>query len=109
MKYLKVIAFTHKHTSLKNLGKLIINEELLLSTLQLIKTKFNIFEIFYLSTCNRVEFVFTSDEAINQAYITRFIGSIYPQLDNELVRTIAEQASIYTNNDALNHLLRVSC
>lgn len=57
LKYLKVIAFTHKHVDIKELGKFVICNDTLQGRLQNVKDKFNISEIFYIGTCNRVEFV----------------------------------------------------
>lgn len=91
------------------MGKLIIANDLLQSKLQSIKIQFNISEIFYVSTCNRVEFVFISNDTINQAYTTKFIGNLYPEIAEDTLHPLAKQAAIYEGIDALNHLLRVSC
>jgi len=107
--YLKVIAFTHKHTDLKDLGKLIISDDLLETRLQTIKAKFDILEICYISTCNRVEFVFTTSEVVDHVYVTNFIRSFDFAIPEERLEEFSKQASIYENVEAFNHLLRVSC
>ena len=57
---IKTIAFTHKTTDLNDIGKLYIDEldrkEKLSKLLPL-----GIKEIYYLATCNRVEFTFVDD------------------------------------------------
>src|SRR5690606_41926978 len=58
LKNLKVIAFTHKHVDLKYLGNLVICNEESESRLINLKNSVDIPEIFYVGTCNRVEFVF---------------------------------------------------
>lgn len=73
MKYLKVIAFTHKYVDLKDLGKFVICNECLESSLESVKAKFDIPEILYLGTCNRVEFVFRAEQSLDSQANKDFI------------------------------------
>lgn len=109
MKYLKVIAFTHKQIELKELGKLVICQENLTDKLQLIKTQFHIPEIFYLATCNRVEFIMATNEAVDKAFAEKFISALDMGLCSDHMGVFLQGASIYEDNEALNHLLRTSC
>ncbi len=109
MKYLKVIAFTHKQIELKELGKLVICEENLTGKLQQVKADFGIAEIFYLATCNRVEFVMVTPQLIDKAFATKFIEALNIGLCAKYMGTFVDAASIYEGRDALNHLLRMSC
>ena len=109
MKYLKVIAFTHKQIDLKDLGKFVICNESLESSLESVRQKFDIPEIFYIGTCNRVEFVFTSDQSLTNEFVRGFIQALNLPVSDDQVQSFAEQVSIYEDVDALNHLLRISC
>lgn len=109
MKYLKVIAFTHKQIDLKDLGKFVICNETLGSSLESVMQKFDIPEIFYLGTCNRVEFIFTSNQNLTNEFVRGFILALNLPVSDEQVQAFAEQVSIYEDIDALNHLLRISC
>lgn len=109
MEYLKIIAFTHKQTELKDLGKLVIPDNLLAITLESIKNQFNISEIFYLSTCNRIEFVFTTSQAIDSSFVAQLIAHLDLDLSADCIRSFSEQAGIYQGTQAMQHLLRVSC
>jgi glutamyl-tRNA reductase len=109
LKYLKVIAFTHKQIELKELGKLVICEENLTGKLQQVKADFGIAEIFYLATCNRVEFVMVTPQLIDKAFATKFIEALNIGLCAKYMGTFVDAASIYEGRDALNHLLRMSC
>jgi glutamyl-tRNA reductase len=109
LKYLKVIAFTHKQIELKELGKLVICEENLTGKLQQVKTDFGIDEIFYLATCNRVEFVMVTPQLVDKAFATKFIEALNIGLCAKYMGTFVDAASIYEGRDALNHLLRMSC
>lgn len=109
MKYLKVIAFTHKQIDLKDLGKFVICNESLESSLESVRRKFDIPEIFYIGTCNRVEFVFTADQNLSNEFVRGFIQALNLPVSNEQVEAFADQVSVYEDVEALNHLLRISC
>jgi glutamyl-tRNA reductase len=109
LKYLKIIAFTHKQIDLKDLGKFVICNESLESSLESVRHKFDIPEIFYIGTCNRVEFVFTADQDLSNEFVRGFIQALNLPVSAEQVQAFAEQVSIYEDVEALNHLLRISC
>ncbi len=109
MKYLKVIAFTHKQIELKELGRLVICQENLTDKLQQVKTQFGISEIFYLATCNRVEFVMITPHLVDKAFAKDFIGALNMGLCSISTGTFLDAASIYEGAEALEHLLRTSC
>ena len=106
MKNLKVIAFTHKKVDLKDLGKLVISDELIESYLLSLKNQLAISEIFYISTCNRIEFVFTHEEALIPSFVETFLCTLSVGAD---IARLASQAVVYESVEALNHLFRVSC
>ncbi len=109
MKDLKVIAFTHKHIDIKELGKFVICNETLEGRLQNVKLKFDIPEIFYIGTCNRVEFVFTTSLIIDQDFLKAFIRTLNFCVPEEMLEDFSKQVSVYESEEALNHLLRISC
>jgi glutamyl-tRNA reductase len=109
LKYLKVIAFTHKYVDLKDLGKFVICNECLASSLESVKAKFDIPEIFYLGTCNRVEFVFTAEQSLDSNFVKDFILTLNLPVSEDQVDTFVNQVVVYEDVEALNHLLRISC
>ena len=109
MKYLKVIAFTHKQIELKEIGRLVVCQENLTEKLQQVKTQFGIPEIFYLATCNRVEFVMTTPQVVDKDFAKRFIEAFNTELCENSLSTFMEGASIYEDQEAMVHLLRTSC
>jgi len=109
LKYLKVIAFTHKQIELKELGKLVICQENLTDKLQRIKTEFHIAEIFYVATCNRVEFIMAANRVVDKAFAEQFINALDIGICSKYMGIFMDGASIYEDNEALNHLLRTSC
>lgn len=109
MEYLKIIAFTHKQIDLKALGKLVICEHTLDDRLRNIQSELNIREIFYVGTCNRVEFVFTSTAELDKNFISRFLHVLDMGLPEEYMEQFIENVSVYEKTQAFNHLLRTSC
>lgn len=109
MKYLKVIAFTHKQVELKELGKLVVCQDSLLPKLRQVKDQFNIPEIFYLATCNRVAFIMATEQVVDKAFACKFIEAMEMGLCSHHTNLFVEAASIYEDHEALNHLLRTSC
>ena len=109
MKYLKVIAFTHKQIDLKELGEFVICNETLDDRLRTIKAKFDIPEIFYLGTCNRVEFVFCASQSLSPEFVKDFIRTLNFRLPENKLEDFSKRISVYEDAEALNHLLRISC
>ena len=64
-----VIAATHKKFSLAEIGKLHIDDVSVKDTLTQLKTELHLKELVYLSTCNRVEFLFTTKKTVNKAFL----------------------------------------
>ncbi|MGZ3872883.1 MAG: glutamyl-tRNA reductase [Mucilaginibacter sp.] len=109
MKYLKVIAFTHKQIELKELGKLVICQENLTDKLHRAKAQFGISEIFYLATCNRVEFVMLTSQVVDKDFAKKFMSALDMGLCSISTDIFLDAASIYEDREALEHLLRTSC
>lgn len=109
MKYLKVIAFTHKQIDLKQLGCLVLCNDAVQNRLEIVKSTFDIPEIFYLSTCNRVEFIFTAEQPLDKDFVRDFLSVLHgSQMLSEQLEMVVENCLVYEKEDALNHLMRVS-
>lgn len=109
MKNLKVIAFTHKQVDLKDLGNLVICNEQLEDRLITLKNTFDIPEIFYIGTCNRVEFVFYGHHELTSDFVLKFLKELNFCVPDEQLCCYMNQATTYEGTEALNHLMRVSC
>jgi len=109
LKFLKVIAFTHKQIELKDLGKLVVCQENITPMLRNVRHLFDIPEIFYLATCNRVEFVMATSQQVDKDFAKKFIGALNMGLCPYYMDTILDGVSIYEDQEALTHLLRTSC
>jgi len=109
LEYLKILAFTHKQIDLKSLGKLVICEQTLDDRLKNIQKVLDVKEIFYIGTCNRVEFVFTSKHELDRDFISRFLTELNMGLPEEYMDQFMKGVSVYEQVEAFNHLLRTSC
>jgi glutamyl-tRNA reductase len=109
LKNLKVLAFTHKHVELKDLGNLVICNEELESRLMNLKHNLDIPEVFYIGTCNRVEFVFYGAHDLTNEFIAQFMEKLNFCVPQERLQCYLGQVNKYEGMDALNHLLRMSC
>ena len=109
MEYLKILAFTHKQIDLKSLGKLVICDETLDDRMKNIQKELDVKEIFYIGTCNRVEFVFTTGKELDRNFILRFLTVLNMGLPEEYMDKFIENVSVYEQVEAFNHLLRTSC
>jgi glutamyl-tRNA reductase len=109
LEYLKILAFTHKQIDLKSLGKLVICEQTLDDRLRNIQAELGVKEIFYIGTCNRVEFVFTSAHEVDREFIFRFLTVLNMGLPQEYMDQFVDNVSVYEQVEAFNHLLRTSC
>ncbi|MBE8719469.1 glutamyl-tRNA reductase [Sphingobacterium pedocola] len=109
MKNLKVIAFTHRHVDLKDLGNLVICNEELDSRLINLKNNLDIPEIFYIATCNRVEFVFYGAHELTDDFIANFMDKMNFCVPSERLHCYLGQVNRYAGIEALNHLFRMSC
>ncbi|WP_231425119.1 MULTISPECIES: glutamyl-tRNA reductase [Pedobacter] len=109
MEYLKVIAFTHHHIDLKSLGKLVICDQSLDSRLKNLQAELPVSEIFYIGTCNRVEFVFLTKEKTDKEFVTKFLTVLDMGLPAEFMERFLDNVTVYENEEAFNHLLRTSC
>jgi glutamyl-tRNA reductase len=109
LKHLKVIAFTHKQIDLKQLGCLVLNDETLDQKLHLVKEKYHIAELFYLATCNRVEFVFTAEQNLDKKFVKCFLNSLHDNcLTSTQIDLLVADCCTYQNEAALNYLMRVA-
>jgi len=106
---LRVIAFTHKHVDLKDLGNLVICNEELENRLAGLKNALDIPEIFYIGTCNRVEFVFCGEHELTDGFIADFMSRMNFCVPADRLPCYLNQVTRYSGLDALAHLFRMSC
>jgi glutamyl-tRNA reductase len=108
LKEFRVIAFTHRNTPLDQVGKFHIDELERVYRLSSLKAELNISEIVFLSTCNRVEFIFRSSETLNEEYTLHFLRTLYPHFSQDEIQYSGQKALLFSGKPAAEHLFRVA-
>ncbi len=105
---IKILAFTHKLTDINDIGKLHIEEGELKERLNFLKSAANLKELFYLSTCNRVEFLIINEEEIDDNFLKKFFNAFNPDWNNEDIKWAVNCAQQFQGVKALNHMFSVA-
>ncbi len=108
MKEFKVIAFTHRQTPLDQVGRYHIDPDLRVSKLQNLKEIMQLDELLYLSTCNRVEFVFLTELCFDQDFLIRFFQTLSPTWSSDDISITLSQAQLMEGEQAIRHLFHVA-
>ncbi|NBU35411.1 MAG: glutamyl-tRNA reductase [Bacteroidetes bacterium] len=106
----KIITLSHHQTNLRDLGKFVLPEleDILVDLLFKAKEKFNIQEIFYVSTCNRVMFLLYGETNLDIKSVIPFYHHFLPNLTETDNQILKENIKIFYGLDAVNHLLNVA-
>lgn len=99
-----IIAITHRNLSLGEIGEFHLDESRRESVLRQLKNVCGLDELMYLSTCNRVEFLFTANIQIDRAFVNYFLS----QFTGKPADTVAEACEFYSGEEALRHILNVA-
>jgi len=101
-----ILAFTHKYVEISDIGKFHREGEKLKSLLEDCKNQCRIDELVYLSTCNRVEFIFFTEEKVNEAFLKKFF-SAFLQTKKSEIKWAQSHVKTYHAVEALRHLFNV--
>ncbi|MBM3454517.1 MAG: glutamyl-tRNA reductase [Bacteroidetes bacterium] len=104
------VAFTHKNFPLDTLGLLHIEQEQYAVRLLVIKDIFSLSELFYLSTCNRVEFAFVSESNIPDLpeFTRTLLLQIFPEISKDSLNLLIQNATYHNGINVVEHLISVA-
>ncbi len=105
---LKAIAFTHKNLPLETIGKLHLTEEQQTTNLGALKIHFELKELCFISTCNRVELILVTDLEFTTTVLKELLLFINPKLNNKLLEELSTGAELYESDEAVSHVFRVA-
>lgn len=111
LRKLNIITITHQSLSVEELGHFVIKTDDQISlqdTLHGLKKEFDIEEIVYLNTCNRVSFIMSRSMGIDDSLIGDFIRYINPALPDEIIKRLPKFVDQYTGIKAIKHLYQVA-
>lgn len=107
MKELQVISMSHHQFPLETIGQFHIPDHILETKLQDLKNVIGCEELMFVSTCNRVEWIFTVDHYVCSG-LTQKILDIFKQSDELDIPYIVQNCIRLTGEDAVNHALRTA-
>lgn len=102
------IAFTHRNLPVDEIGRLHIAEESQKERLSKLRDDLDLKELMFLSTCNRVEFLFCSLKSVDYQFVIDFFESLYPEMDRADIAKFAHASEMYAGLGAVEHVLRVA-
>ena len=105
---LHIVAFTHRNLSVNEVGELHIEDDNQQARLAYLKGVMQLDEIMFLSTCNRVEFVFSTQQTVNVDFLNRFFRELYPDLTEEKEKRFSTAGYVFSGADAVQHILSVA-
>lgn len=104
----KILTVTHKHVRLERIGDFLIphsDENELQAKLAELKDKFNLEELLYVATCNRVIYLYKSAKELNLPFLQAFFQTVNPSLAPDYVQRIL---TAYEGKEAINHIYEVA-
>ena len=108
MELFKTIAFTHKTTELKDIGRLHIEDEDLEVRLSRLKAEMQLDELLYVSTCNRVEFTMVTNADVDEEFRRKFFAAFNPEWKATDVTWAANHSRTFEGEKSLRHLYYVA-
>ena len=103
-----LIALSHHHFDVDEIGRFHICEERLGEVLSRVKKECGLDELMYLSTCNRVEFILVTDSEITHGFMDRFFTALLGEQRTEEVANAVTKAKIFYGENVLRHTCEVA-
>ncbi len=107
----KILTVTHKQTNLSAIEDFVLkaaNEAALQERLAHLKAQFDLEELFYLPTCNRVMYLFTMSRPLDAHFAAHFFQYVNPELTMATLERIEDTVLLLEGEAAINHLFEVS-
>lgn len=85
----KILTVTHRDTKLNRIGDFSLtadSQEGLDSCLEKIKQEYQLAELFYVATCNRVMYLFVAQQSLDGPFVEHFFKTINPKLSTEMIK-----------------------
>lgn len=103
-----ILAFTHKKMDVSEVGKLHIELDKQKEVLSVFKQRMEINELMFLSTCNRVEFLFCTAKIVDENFIQNFFQTLYPHYETSQISNFENAVESYSGVLAIEHILQVA-
>ncbi len=106
-----IITLTHQTIKVDQIGHFVVKHQSkddLRDKLTQVKDEYNINEIVYLSTCNRVSYILYSEAELNENFLKKFFHSINVELSEDRLNKLTNFVRLYSGIKAINHLFELS-
>ncbi len=107
----QLISISHEKLNIEDLERFVIkysSKSELRSKLQKLKSAFDIDELLYLSTCNRLMILVFRNEPFDFRQIKELLCWINPSLESELAHRIEKIVTLYKGEKCIRHLFEVA-
>ena len=108
MNNLRAISINHHHFPLETIGSFAIPQEELQARLDQVKKEFQIKELMYLGTCNRVEVVFDIPHFVCSGFTQQFLSFVFPEHDKSFIKGVSQKAQRFNGEETADHVFRVA-
>ncbi len=105
---LRAISLNHHHFPLETIGSFAIPHEELKARLDAAKEEFEMSELMYLGTCNRVEVVFNVPEEVCSNFTHRLLSFLFPEHDTSFIKGVSQKAQRFNGEETADHIFRVA-
>ncbi len=108
MKNLSAISISHKTASLGVVGHFHIDEKEQQQRLTALRDNLGMEEVMYLTTCNRVEFLFYGAVIVDEVFLRKLHEQLFPENAAVSYTEFHAVAETYEGLNAIEHLFRVA-
>ncbi len=112
MNSFKLLTITHKTANINHIGQYIPsvnqNKEDLATTLHQVKAAFDIDEVLYLATCNRLTFLFVTDQELTDSFIIKLFAMLHPGIPKACLGGLLNVIAKYEGIACIEHLFSVA-
>lgn len=108
MEHFNAIAFTHKNIDLPVIGKLHLQDDFKAEFLQGLKRALKADELMFISTCNRVEFIFCGEKITPLNLLKAFEKATGKFFNSDDISSLVSAAEVFENEAAVKHLFMVA-
>ena len=103
-----LLTLTHRQAPLDWIGQALIRQEDPADALRDLKNRFGWEEVLYLATCNRVVYLFYSNQPVADTLASDVLTSLRPELPGTQIRAMAHKMQQFQGAAAIRHLLEVA-
>jgi glutamyl-tRNA reductase len=107
----KILTVTHQQLNVEDLSSFMVcNQDGRSDTdaLEQIKSTLDIDELLYLSTCNRVSYIFFTRKTMDSTYLGKFFTQVNPKMPQNVRNTLPRYVKSYEGHQAVQHLYEVA-